>query len=68
MDNKKPWLSKTILMNTVIGLAAVVTPFLPQAAVVQAWIGSHVVVIGTVWSVLNIALRAITKDKISLAD
>ncbi len=67
-DLKKPWQSKTILLNGVMGLAAFVALFIPQASVIKQFIDANAVSIGTIWSVLNIILRTITKDKISLQD
>jgi len=68
MEAKKPWLSKTILINAVLGLIAVVAMFLPEANVVSDYIKSHVEMISLAWAALNILLRFITKDKISLQD
>ncbi len=67
-DVKKPWQSKTILLNAVLGLAAFVAIFIPGAESVKAFIDVHAVQIGLGWSVLNMILRAVTKDKISLGD
>ena len=66
--SKKPWESKTIIINAVLGLCAAVLPFLPQAHYVQDFIAANAVGIGIGWSVLNMVLRAVTKDKISLVD
>lgn len=68
MEPKKPWQSKTLLLNGVFGVLAGVALFLPQAAALADQIKSHGVEIGLVWSVLNIVLRAITKERISLTD
>ncbi len=70
MDNgvKKPWLSKTILMNAVMGLLGVLAMFTPTLGGVGAWLSANAAVIAIVWSGLGIALRLITKDKISLID
>lgn len=70
MDNgvKKPWLSKTIILNFILGVIAAALPFVPALAGVQAWLSSNVALIGVVWSGLNILLRFITKDAIVLVD
>lgn len=65
---KKPWQSKTVILNAIMALASVVAIFLPAASGVPAWIQGHAEIVGGVWGVLNIALRFITKDKISLTD
>lgn len=68
METKKPWQSKTLVLNGVSGLVLFVALFLPQAHVVSDFISAHGVEVGVAWSVLNVLLRAITKDKISLVD
>jgi hypothetical protein len=68
MEAKKPWQSKTMVVNAVLGLIMAVCLFVPQAAVVKTWIEANATVIGVVWSVLGMALRAITKDKVVLGD
>lgn len=67
MASKKPWESKTILLNVIVGLCAAVSPLLPQAEVVKQFIGAHAVEIGVGWSLLNVILRA-AKSNISLVD
>ena len=68
METKPAWTSKTIIVNAVLGMLAAVAVFVPGAEVARAWIGAHGAEIGIGWSILNIVLRAITKDKISLGD
>lgn len=65
---KKPWQSKTILLNAVIGVCIALSPFMPGGQIVADWIRAHMETVGLVWMVLNIALRAITKGKIVLVD
>ena len=65
---KKPYLSKTIIINSIMGLSMALVPFIPAMAGVKTFIESNAIMIGTAWSVLNIVLRAISKDKISLTD
>lgn len=68
MEGKKPWQSKTIIVNAVLGLMAALAVFMPGASEVSAWIGAHGGEIAVGWSILNVLLRLITKDKISLVD
>lgn len=68
MENKKPWQSKTLLLNGVAGLIAFVALFWSGASGVSTFLGAHAAEIGVGWSLLNVILRAVTKDKISLAD
>lgn len=68
MDSKKPWTSKTILFNAVMSLVGVAAVFLPEANAVAVWMNGNVGTIAAVWSVLNILLRFVTKDKIVLVD
>lgn len=65
---KKPYLSRTIIVNTLLGVISAVSLFVPAAAPVAEFIKSHAAEIGMVWGILNIILRAITKDKIQLQD
>ncbi len=68
MESKKPWLSKTIIINAIVGVALGLSPFIPSLAAVGEFFKNNAVLIGTAWSILNIALRTITKGKISLED
>ena len=61
LETKKPWLSKTIIINAALGLAA----FFPPAL---EWMKSNTEIVMAGFSILNIILRAVTKDKISLED
>lgn len=58
---KKPWQSKTIWANLILALSA----FVPS---VQDWMLAHPTVLPALFTVANIALRLITKEKISLLD
>lgn len=60
----KPWyLSKTILVNIVMAIALVVAQFQPQAAeVIKEYLGEA----GTAWAIINIILRVVSKDKVSI--
>ena len=68
MPTKKPYLSKTIITNAILGVVGAVAAFVPGAAVVSQFITAHAAEIGMVWGLLNIVLRLITKEKIQLAD
>lgn len=67
-SNKKPWQSRTMLLNGIAGLLAFISLFAPGGEVVKQFLGDHSAEIAMVWSLLNIFLRAITKDKIVLSD
>ena len=59
MDGKKPWQSKTVWLNLIAALAA----FSPVGS---EWVQSHEQVFLIGFSALNIILRLVTKDKISI--
>lgn len=65
MDNKKPWLSKTVWAGTIAALAGLASLWgvLPG---LSAWVNSHGDIILTGLGTLGVALRAVTKGKISL--
>lgn len=57
------WQSKTILVNILAGIAMIVAQFYPAAAVViHEYLGEA----GTAWAIINIVLRLISKDKVSI--
>jgi uncharacterized membrane-anchored protein len=58
-QSKKPWQSKTNIVALVVALAA----FVPQ---MQAFIGTNPELFAQVMSGVFIALRMITKDKVSI--
>lgn len=62
MDSKKPWQSKTLILNFVVAACAL---FAPGAS---AYISAHPEVVAGVFAGANIVLRLISKDKISLVD
>lgn len=68
MDSKKPWQSKTLLLNGIGGLILFAALFVPAAASWGDWLKSNSLQIGVAWSVLNMVLRAITKDKLQLSE
>ena len=65
MQDVKPWyLSKSILVNIIMGIAMVVASFKPGAAdFIKQYLGEA----GTAWAFINIILRLVSKDKISIA-
>lgn len=64
MEQVKPWyLSKMILVNILMGVAMIVAQFKPEAA---AFIREYFAEGGMVWAFINVVLRAVTKDKVSL--
>lgn len=60
-DSKKPWLSKTIWLNLIGAVLALVYP--PAGE----WLAAHSEVTLGLFAGLNILLRLISKDKISLS-
>jgi hypothetical protein len=68
METKAPWQSKTMVVNALLGLASCVALFLPAAKGLADLLASNAPLVGAVWALLNIVLRAVTKEKISLTD
>lgn len=68
MDSKKPWQSKTILLNAIMAIAVGLAPFIPQLSGVSDYVALHASLFTSIWGVLNMAIRFISKDKISLVD
>jgi hypothetical protein len=60
--NKKPWQSKTLIVNLVLALAAI---FYPPA---KALIESHPEAVAAVFAVINIILRFLTNGAIVISD
>ena len=60
MDSKKPWLSKTLWLNAIGAALAIAYP--PAAL----WMSENPEVVAGVWAGLNVLLRLVTKDKVSL--
>ncbi len=65
---KYPWESKTIVLNTLMAIIGAIAMFDPGISSVTTWLAANGPLIATVWSVLNVALRFITKDAIQLTD
>lgn len=61
-ETKKPWLSKTIWLNLVGAVLALVYP--PASA----WLAAHAEITLGFFAGLNVLLRLISKDKISLSE
>lgn len=61
----KPWWqSKTILVNILLGVGMVVGQFNPS---IQAMIQEYLGEAGTAWALINIVLRLVSRDKISIS-
>ena len=67
-ETKKPYQSKTIILNAIVGVSVALTPFIPALAPVKSFIEQNAIMIGSIYSVLAIFLRYISKDKIVLVD
>lgn len=68
MDSKKPWLSKTIWINSIMGVLLAAASLIPSLKVIADWIAANAGIIGVAWAALGVAVRLITKDQISLGD
>lgn len=67
-STKYPWQSKTIVFNVIGVVLAAASLFWPGANSVTVWMTANAPLLGTIWAVLNIVLRLVTKDAISLQD
>jgi hypothetical protein len=61
MDAKPWYLSKTILVNILMGIALIVAQFSPSAA---EFIRTYFAEAGTAWALVNIVLRLLTKKEV----
>lgn len=60
----KPWWqSKMILVNILMGIAMIVAQFKPGAA---DFIKEYFAESGMAWAFINVVLRAVTRDKVSI--
>lgn len=59
---KKPWQSKTIIINFVAASTAL---FYPP---VHEWVMAHPTEISSLFAIANVILRMVTKDKISISE
>lgn len=62
MESKKPYHSKTLIVNAVVAVLAL---FAPGAS---EFISSHPGEVTIVFSLINMAIRLVTKDKISIGE
>lgn len=60
--NKKPWQSKTIIVNFLVAASAM---FYPP---VGEWVSKNPSEVATLFSILNIVLRLVSKDKIAISE
>jgi hypothetical protein len=65
---KKPWLSKTIIINTILGVSIALSAFVPALASVKSFIENNALAIGAGWSVLGVILRTVSHEKIVLGE
>ena len=68
VETKKPWFSKTILINSLLGVCLGLSPFIPSLQGVVDFIKNNLIMIGVIWSGLAVFLRVISKGSISLED
>ena len=68
MNSKKPWQSKTVWLNVIMGVSLALSSLVPGGLAVHDWVGAHMDLIGMVWAGANVVLRFISKDKLSLED
>lgn len=59
MENKAPWKSKTLWLNLIVGIVALI----PNPEIQAAFSESNLIIL---LSGLNLILRMVTKDKIGL--
>lgn len=62
MESKKPYTSKTIIVNLLVAVGAMVYPPMSE------YISQHPAEVATLFSILNIVLRLVTKDRISIRE
>lgn len=62
METKKPWLSKTLILNLVVAISAMAMPSVAE------FIKEHPDVVMASFAAINFALRLITKDKVGLEE
>jgi len=61
-STKKPWQSKTILVNFVVAASALFYPPVAQ------WISANPVEVASLFSILNIVLRLVSKNAIGISE
>ena len=62
MESKKPYQSKTLIVNALVAVLALVAPGASE------FISAHPGEVAVAFSMINMALRLISKDKISLSE
>ena len=62
METKKPWESKTLWFNLIMGVLAVAWP------VANAYLAAHPDVVAVGFTIINVILRLVTKEQLSLKD
>ena len=62
METKRPWQSKTVVVNFLMAAGVLLYP--PMAA----WISAHPTELSSAWAVLNILLRVVSKDQVTLSE
>lgn len=67
-DTKKPWRSKTFVLNVVLGALGVLHYAFPEVLGLTHWLELNSGLVAMIWGGMNAALRCLTKDKISLTD
>jgi len=68
MADKKLFKSKTFWFSFLTGLVIALLPLFPVLTPVKDWMAGNSAVVGTVWTVLALIIRILTKDKITLVD
>jgi hypothetical protein len=69
VEVKRPWKSKIIVLNAVMGIIAVYRLVSEgNANAFEAFINSNGALIDSIWAGLNVAWRFVTKDPIGLRD
>lgn len=59
MEQKKPWQSKVVILNAVVGLAMLLAVISPSAsAFIQQNVAPHLAETGMAWAFINLILRA----------
>lgn len=66
--SKPAWQSKTMLVNAAVGVLACAALFWDGAPDAIKWINEHGGEITMLFAVINMGLRLITKDKISIGE
>lgn len=68
MAQKSLFLSKTFWFTLITGLLAALLPAFPALAPMKDWIAANSILVGTVWTILGVVLRMLTKGAVVLVD